>query len=198
MKTNHSIINKLISKSRYIDDNVSIKWDLKERKYSYTKYDAKINIDGNKYLYFVLIKDIKKYLSISLYVYLLKIKKNNKQYKLIKEMFIDNKHRDLAKLYGVIKFNNIINRNIGKENYIKLLYDWTKDGLLDWNKETNKSYICYDTKNTDLQIYIKVSVNDYVIFIMKDKENNYVINYIHKSDIGLYKLIDKKYNDQIN
>jgi hypothetical protein len=196
-------INRIID---YTHDK-KIKWNFLERNDIKIEFYSKIKITNNKYIYLVITKrKVMRNYNFYLSIYA-PLKKNMYTFdKLPDEIIIDDdeiqngynyinitnyyysSYPELVRLYGEIKYKNLIFSGDDKMTFIENLTKWTDDNLLIWEKEGDNSYICYDTKVDKNELFIKV-FSHYLSIIYHGKNYN-IINLITNTNNNITKLIE--------
>jgi hypothetical protein len=202
MFDNKVILNKLIDWSIVRDNKPPIlKWKYKSSNKNKLQYYSFYSISKTKKICFILTKSkLPDRSNYYLDIYLNSNKSNifsilidEKQYNNIGCLFV-TKYPLLLKLYGIIKFDNLIT---DKDNYIKNLKEWTKSGDLKWEKNTDGDYIIYDIKDEwNIDLYIKNLLTfkkdkDWVFISSISLIDNLIYQYNFINGNGLYKIIEE-------
>jgi len=211
MKKYKSYINKLITRSYIKDENIqndkNIIWKFKYKTNIDTVYYCEIPISNKKYLYLLLTK--KKLYGDNFNIYMetfittkAKVMYQNinekphglssdYNYKPLNTIYL-TQYPELVKLYSIIKYNNIINKTIGKQEFINDLIKWTKDDLITWYKyvgHTHNQYKCYDIKSKDINLYFLLKQNMLIIYYSNRKIEGFLVNKINLDNDILYNTV---------
>jgi len=194
-------------------------WEFYSNDRTTIQYSTKIFITDKKHLFFILTKKRISDNTINIYmnVYLTSIVDNNVRnvkhpydvildivpegllsnyrYVNIKSLYLSS-HPDLFKLYGIVKFGNVLNHQ-GKPLFIDNMLKWTKIDSIPWVKNSKHFYKCYDIENKNgPEIIIKVGKTRIFITLEYSIHNPmnriFALNNIHLSNTKLFDEISKQ------
>lgn len=202
-------LNKIISDSiSYYNKPPKIKWDIYNIDSGLYQYYAFVKVlNTNKFIFLLLTKrktignNVNIYLEVYFttekdgrdYFYNVKVLKPLTDKYKMKEVrsFYITRYLDLVKLYGIVKYQNILN-NMGKDRFVNDLYLWTKNNMLVWYKNKSGGFVCYDMKYQSNEIFIKVNKYNLFIYLLGKNYFWYEINNIRTSDGKLFNLLKNK------